>query len=109
MRRKSELITSSLLILLSTQVVQGAGLEKSTSWSGRYAGIGGAAVSSVEGSESLYFNPANLATTQGIEVSGNFSGIFPQFSAPYVSSTNVAGERGFKPAFGAFCKLRSDR
>ena len=98
----SGLTTSSLLFFLSASFVQAAGLEKSTSWSGRYAGIGGAAVSSVEGSESLYFNPANLATTQGIEVSGNFSGIFPQFSAPFTSSTSITGERGFKPSFGAF-------
>ena len=44
-----------------------AGLEKSTLWSGKYMGFGGAAASSVEGGESLYFNPAGLISGQGTQ------------------------------------------
>ncbi|RYZ96382.1 MAG: hypothetical protein EOP11_23560, partial [Proteobacteria bacterium] len=57
------------------------GFEKNLSWSGKYAGIGGAAVSIVEGSESLYFNPAGLASKRGAngDVSLNFSPTFVKF------------------------------
>ena len=90
---------------LIPQTVFAAGLEKTVTWSGRYAGIAGAAVSSVVGGESLYFNPAGLAGTQGTEVSGNFTAIFPQFQGPLQPGNptqQFTGDRSFKPSFGVF-------
>ncbi|MDH7569786.1 MAG: outer membrane protein transport protein, partial [Armatimonadota bacterium] len=59
--------------LLQTSPVWAAGYEKAVGWSGRFAGMGGAAVSTVQGAESLYFNPAGLAAGEGAEVSVNLS------------------------------------
>ena len=94
-------------ILFTSTPSFAAGLEKSVGWSGRYAGIAGAAVSSVEGSESLFFNPANLSTTSTAEVSGNLSALFPQFSAPFASSTPVDSNRAFKPTYGVFASYKA--
>lgn len=62
-----------------------AGFEKSVLWSGREAGRGGAAVSSVSGSQSIYFNPAGLAANPDAAV--NFSPTFISLDGHIVSTT----------------------
>ncbi|MGZ3709157.1 MAG: OmpP1/FadL family transporter, partial [Bdellovibrionota bacterium] len=82
-----------------------AGLEKTVPWSGRYAGVAGAAASSVSGSESLYFNPAGMADSTHLDTSLNFSPVFPQFTSPLpVPNTSVNSSRAFVPEFGVFVK-----
>lgn len=52
---------------------QAAGFEKSVFWSGKQAGYAGAGISTVGGSQSVYFNPAGLAGSGKGDVSLNFS------------------------------------
>lgn len=65
------------------------GLEKSVMWSGRNAGVANAVVSSVAGAEALYFNPAGLATSEGVSVSGNISPTWIKFSAPVLGANTT--------------------
>ncbi len=68
-----------------------SGFEKVIMFSGKYAGTGGAAASSVKGSEGVFLNPAGLANggTEMGDVSGNFSPTFPQFSGPLIQDSVV--------------------
>lgn len=74
---------------LHSQISQGAGFEKGVFWSGRYAGVAGAAVSSAEGAHALYFNPAGLASPGG-QINLNFSPNFSQFTAPVSRSATAS-------------------
>lgn len=69
-------ISASLLLFMFasvslSSVAHSAGFEKSVMWSGREAGYAAATVGRIEGSQSLYFNPAGLAGAQ--DASLNFS------------------------------------
>jgi len=79
------------------------GFEKNVTWSGKYVGIGGAAVSRVEGSESLYFNPAGLASKRGEngDVSLNFSPTFVKFKGAFVAGRQEESDKSFVPVGGA--------
>jgi len=71
--------------LLAASTSFAGGFEKVIMFSGKHAGTAGAAVSSVKGSDSLYFNPAGLAageSEQKWDVTANFSPTFPKFSGP---------------------------
>ena len=89
---------------LVSGVVSAAGFEKALLWSGRYAGMGGAVASSVSGSESMMFNPAGLVSTQGIDVSANFSPTSTQTKAPLSFYTNsslvTSSKRSLRFPFG---------
>lgn len=63
----------AVMLLFPGAGARGAGFEKATTWSGRYAGMASAALATVAGPESLYFNPAGLAGRQGAELSLNLS------------------------------------
>ena len=83
LRHKNEILAGAAAIaVLSGQSASAAGFEKSILWSGKYAGQGNAAVSSVSGAESLYFNPANLAGSKGTDLTVNLSPTFSKFSGP---------------------------
>jgi long-chain fatty acid transport protein len=77
----------------------GAGLEKAVIWSGKYAGVGTAVTSAVQGPESLFFNPAGLANAPGFQTSLNFSPTFSKFSAPVPGSVEgtISSTRSFSP------------
>lgn len=83
---------------------QAAGYEKVVTWSGKYVGIGGAATSSVQGSESLYFNPAGL-TSDGEkkwDASLNFSPTWAKFSGPVIKDGDTKeGNWKLLPIVGA--------
>jgi long-subunit fatty acid transport protein len=87
------------LALLQTSFSYGAGLEKAVIWSGRYAGVGTAVTSAVDGPESLFFNPAGLASAPGFQTSLNFSPSFSKFSAPVPGSVGgtIESNRSFLP------------
>ncbi len=87
------------LMSLSTMLAYGSGYEKTVTWSGKYNGRAGAAVSSVADSEGLYFNPAGMAHVEGGNISGNFSPVFSKFTADTGAGT-LEGERTFSPFFG---------
>lgn len=67
----------SLIIMVAAFTgaqARAAGFEKSVMWSGKHAGYAGAAVSSVTGGQSLFFNPAGLAGPGDISI--NYSPTF---------------------------------
>lgn len=91
-----------LALLASTwgaNTASSAGFEKGILWSGRFAGVANAATSIVAGSESLFFNPAGLARTDGISFSANLSPTYSEFSAPItVANSPITSNReGFLP------------
>ncbi|MCM2276911.1 MAG: outer membrane protein transport protein [Oligoflexia bacterium] len=95
------------LVLVMERGAHAAGFEKVTTWSGRYAAVAGAAVSHVEGAESLYFNPAGLAGANSSEVSLNFSPTFGQYEGPIVlPGQKLESSRKLSPAFGALASYR---
>ncbi|RYG58543.1 hypothetical protein EON80_26915, partial [bacterium] len=59
-------------------------------------------VSIVEGSESLYFNPAGLASKRGAngDVSLNFSPTFVKFKGPFVAGRQEESDKSFVPVGG---------
>jgi long-subunit fatty acid transport protein len=83
------------------------GYEKPTAFSGKWAGVGGAAASSVSGAESLYFNPAGLAAGDGRgQVVGDFSPTILRFTAPLAGSASVDSVNAFVPAYGVFASYK---
>jgi long-subunit fatty acid transport protein len=102
-------INNSLLVG-ATCVLAGSafagGFEKATTWSGKYSGVGSAAVSQVAGAEALYFNPAGLASSSSGEVSLNFSPNWGQYEGPLKIGSGgairqVKSLRKLSPVFGA--------
>jgi long-subunit fatty acid transport protein len=89
-----------LFFLTSLTAAFSGGFENPVIWSGEYAGMGGAAVSTVVGSQSIYFNPAGLAGTVGSEVSGNFSPTEVWFQGSLVSGNTLRSKDSFAPVVG---------
>ncbi len=100
--QKRSLILLSTLTTFTSASALAAGYEKSIFWSGRYAGVAGAASAIANDAQSLYFNPAGLALSRGLQMSGAFTPTFSQFSGPLTNSTIVDGNRGFSPIGGVF-------
>ena len=100
---KHQVILAAVAALVGTNAYAG-GFEKNVTWSGKYVGIGGAAVSAVEGSESLYFNPSGLAVKRGAngDVTLNFSPTFAKYKGPFNATTRVQEEtdKSFIPVGG---------
>lgn len=98
MHQYSWLLVAGALI---ASAANGAGYEKNIPFSGRYAGIAGASVSSVQGPESVFFNPAGLAGSEGWQANIDFSPTFAKFSGPVIKNGDVKqGERLMIPIFG---------
>ncbi len=77
-----------LLVFLSLSAM-GAGYEKVTTWSGKYASLAGSAVAHVDDSEALFFNPAGIADIKSSELSYNLSPTVSKFSGPVDTNTGV--------------------
>jgi long-subunit fatty acid transport protein len=107
--QKKHLLVAAGILTVSAPAFS-AGFEKSSFWSGQYAGIAGAAASSAQGAEALYWNPAGLVEDghQGFEVSGNITPTMAKFEGPFYASTSstspseVSGNTKWVPPFGAF-------
>lgn len=94
-------------LLFAASVVHANGIEQTNLWSGRYAGMGGAAVSNVEGPESLYFNPAALAGGNGLEGTANFSPTLSKVSGPITSTSGVVNsDTSFSPVGSIFASYK---
>ncbi len=111
--------STAFLVIVGTALTSSsafaAGFEKSLMWSAESAGQAGAVISTTEGAESLYFNPAGLAnSTAAGEVSLNFSPTFSKFSGanPFQNNTTdstpgaVDGKQGFSPIMGALVSFK---
>jgi long-chain fatty acid transport protein len=99
--KKNQAILLAVAALVGGNAYAG-GFEKNVTWSGKYVGIGGAAVSRVEGSESLYFNPAGLASKRGEngDVTLNFSPTFAKFKGSFVAGRQEETDKSFVPVGG---------
>lgn len=91
-----------LAVFLPLVQASAAGVERATPWSGRHGGKAGAAVSTSEGSESLYFNPARLGKVDYRQtLSIDFSPTWAQFQAPLGEPENsYTSEYSLSPVFG---------
>jgi long-subunit fatty acid transport protein len=92
--------TASVLGIFVSSQVFAAGFEKSVFWSGHYSALAGAAQSSVTGPEALYWNPAGLAGSEGLQISGDFSPTLSKFSGnvPNGGAALLATSQGASPA-----------
>jgi len=103
MRTHSILSFILIAFVLSPSVVFAAGFDKGTMFSGRHSGTANAVTGSVEGSESVFFNPAGLSKSKGTEVSANFSPTFSQFQGVVVQGgAEQKSKTDFSPIFGVF-------
>ncbi len=83
--------------------VEATGYEKVVLWSGKYSALGGAAASSVQGPQALYFNPAGLGGIESPEVSLQVSPTWVQFKGPALQANiQDKGKNIVFPLGGAF-------
>jgi long-chain fatty acid transport protein len=99
---------ASVLSIFVTSQVFAAGFEKSVFWSGHYSALAGAAQSSVTGPEALYWNPAGLAGSEGLQISGDFSPTLSKFNGnvtqagSQTTTASVSSNTSFSPVGAAF-------
>lgn len=100
-------------VFFSSSTAFAGGYEKALMFSGRYSGIAGAASSSVEGSESLYWNPAGLTNNQSDRrhhFSVNLSPTFSSASGPLTSNNqSVDSEAANTLPLGVFYSYHRDK
>jgi long-subunit fatty acid transport protein len=85
-----KLLAASLfaVVLFGQIEASASGYEKSIMWGAREAGVAGIATPYIQGSDSIYFNPAGLATDKpGNSVALNVAGLTSQFKGP-INNTN---------------------
>ena len=100
LHRKAFLISSLALTVTAGNAAAG-GFEKATLWDARYSALGGAAVSSVNNSSAVFFNPAGLAFAISNDIALHASPTVTQASGPVQGDdTYVAGEDNFSPSGG---------
>ncbi|WP_257263475.1 OmpP1/FadL family transporter [Endozoicomonas sp. ONNA2] len=94
-------VISSLAFAVFTGNAVAGGFEKATMWDAKYAALAGAAVSSVNTSSAVFFNPAGLARLEGNEIALNVSPTFVQTNGPAEGDNSyIDGERNFVPNAG---------
>ena len=100
--RQSRLfVISSLAFPFFTGNAVAGGFEKATMWDAEYAALGGAAVSSVNTSSAVFYNPAGLARIESNDFTLHTSSTFTQTNGPAEGSdTYVKGEKNFAPNGG---------
>lgn len=79
-----------------------AGYEKSIMWGGRTGSVAGISTSYIQGSESLYFNPAGIVSSApGQDISLNVSPVWSQFEGPYNNQNEIAeSKKGLSTPLG---------
>ena len=109
LRRKAFLISSLALAVTAGNAVAG-GFEKATMWDAKYSALGGAAVSSVNNSSAIFYNPAGLAFIESSDISIHASPTFVQANGPANGADYMKGEQLFVPnaGFTAAYKLNDD-
>ncbi|WP_422490514.1 OmpP1/FadL family transporter [Endozoicomonas sp. ALE010] len=94
-------VLSSLAFAVFTGNAVAGGFEKATMWDAKYAALAGAAVSSVNTSSAVFYNPAGLARIEGNDFALNASPTFVQTNGPAEGDKSyVKGERNFVPNAG---------
>jgi long-subunit fatty acid transport protein len=105
------LIRSTLLaslMLLASQPAHAAGFEKAVTLSGKYAGTGGAAAETTNGSQSLAYNPAGLVGHGDVTL--DYSPTWINVDGSLVTTTRVDQSRpGMIPVGGGFASWGSEK
>ena len=97
-RRRGLFVMSSLALAVSAGQAFAGGFEKATMWDARYTALAGAAVSSVNNSSAIFYNPAGLAFAEANDVSLHFSPTITKLTAPAAGpDTSVKSEKSFVP------------
>lgn len=93
--------------LFSSLGVYSAGFEKTVMWGGRWSGLAGAAVSAVEGGDSLFYNPAGLVQGGSHEVSLNYSPLLTRTTGAQTrDDEELTSDKKIKNVFGATSKYQ---
>ncbi len=90
------------LVFLIPCSVRAGGFEPNNLFSARYIGMGGAAASSVEGAQSISFNPAGLAATPEWDLDMNAAGGLTHRNVPIVPDAPNSTSTTFAPLLASF-------
>ncbi|MGI9282612.1 MAG: OmpP1/FadL family transporter [Endozoicomonas sp.] len=94
-------VASSLAIAVSAGNAVAGGFEKATLWDAQYSALAGAAVSSVDDSSAIFFNPAGMAFAESNDIALHVSPTFTTTNGPAAGdNTFIDGETNFSPAGG---------
>ena len=92
---------SALTLAIAAGNASAGGFEKATLWDAKYSALAGAAVSSVDDSSAIFFNPAGLAFAESNDVALHLSPTFTEVNGPAAGDqTYVEGETNFVPSSG---------
>ena len=100
--KKHQLVSlSTLALAIAAGNATAGGFEKATLWDAKYSALAGAAVSSVDDSSAIFFNPAGLAFADSNDIALHVSPTFTKVNGPAKGSGSyVEGENNFVPAGG---------
>jgi long-subunit fatty acid transport protein len=98
--RVALLCSATAVAALSSSQAFAAGFEKALFWDAHYSGIAGAAQSSVTGPQAVFWNPAGLSGTEGMQVNGDFSPTLAKFNGSVPNTGNVLAAATGNPALG---------
>ncbi|WP_422135030.1 OmpP1/FadL family transporter [Endozoicomonas sp. ALD040] len=102
-------VASSLAVALSAGQAVAGGFEKATLWDAEYSALAGAAVSSVNDSSAIFFNPAGLAFAESNDIALHVSPTITHTKGPAGGEgTFIDGEKNFSPVGGLTGLFRLD-
>ncbi|WP_062264862.1 OmpP1/FadL family transporter [Endozoicomonas arenosclerae] len=94
-------LVSSLAVAVSAGNAVAGGFEKATLWDAQYSALAGAAVSSVDDSSAIFFNPAGMAFAESNDIALHVSPTFTTTNGPAAGdNTFIDGETNFSPVGG---------
>ncbi|WP_448218053.1 OmpP1/FadL family transporter [Endozoicomonas sp. 2B-B] len=94
-------LVSTLAAAVSAGHAVAGGFEKATLWDAEYSALAGAAVSSVDDSSAIFFNPAGMAFAESNDIALHVSPTFTQVNGPAAGEPSfIEGETNFSPAGG---------
>ena len=101
-RQRRLFLISSLAMAVTAGNAVAGGFEKATLWDAKYSALAGAAVSSVDNSSAIFFNPAGLAFAESNDIALHMSPTFTRAWGPATGKEDetIKGERNFAPAGG---------
>ncbi len=103
-RRTGLLFISSVALSVALSVAAAnataGGFEKATMWNAEYSALAGAAVSSVDDSSAIFFNPAGLAFIENNDLALHASPTVTQTNGPANGKDYTKGEKNFVPNGG---------
>ncbi|MGI9274989.1 MAG: OmpP1/FadL family transporter [Endozoicomonas sp.] len=100
-RQRRLFLISSLALAVTVGNAAAGGFEKATMWDAEYSALAGAAVSSVDNSSAIFFNPAGLAFAEANDIALHASPTWTQANGPAAGNdTYIKGEKNFVPNGG---------